>query len=118
MLYRLRRPEPSHLNDAPRHCHWCTGMIRGLHNIYKGQNCSRTIALRGVLEREKNEPRGTPSPALAFMQKLQPKRRDGRAWQTQASTVQRRCPRPIREVAGVQPKYERLKPRFQADQLP
>src|SRR5258708_31561717 len=32
-----------------------------------------TIVRRGVLEKEKNEPRGMPSPALAFMQKLQPK---------------------------------------------
>ena len=28
-----------------------------------------TIALRGVLEQEKNEPRGILPPALAFMQK-------------------------------------------------
>jgi len=39
-----------------------------------------TIALRGVLEQEKNEPRDMPLPALAFMQKLQPKRRNGSAW--------------------------------------
>src|SRR5580704_7827212 len=32
-----------------------------------------TIARRGVLEKEKNEPRDMPSPALAFMQKLRPK---------------------------------------------
>jgi hypothetical protein len=41
MLYRLRKPEPLHLNDKLTYCHWCTGMLRGLRNIYKGQNCSR-----------------------------------------------------------------------------
>jgi hypothetical protein len=46
MLYRLRQPEPSHL---PTHCHWCTGMLRGLRNIYKGQNCSRHYCSEGCL---------------------------------------------------------------------
>jgi hypothetical protein len=49
MLYRLRKPEPLHLNDKPTHCHWCTGMLRGLRNIYKGQNCSRHYCSEGCL---------------------------------------------------------------------
>jgi hypothetical protein len=55
MLYRLRKPEPLDLDDKPTHCHWCTGMLRGLRNIYKGQNCSRHYCseecLRGGEER-------------------------------------------------------------------
>jgi hypothetical protein len=41
MLYRLREPEPLHLNDMPTHGHGCTGMLRGVRNIYKGRNCAR-----------------------------------------------------------------------------
>ncbi len=41
MLYRPREAEPLHLTGRPTHCHWCTGMLRRLRNIYKGQNCSR-----------------------------------------------------------------------------
>lgn len=49
MLYRLKEREPAHLNDKPTHCHWCTGMLRGLRNIYKGQYCSRHYCSEGCL---------------------------------------------------------------------
>ncbi len=49
MPYRLKKPEPLHLNDKPTHCHWCTGMLRGLRNLYKGQNCSRHYCLEACL---------------------------------------------------------------------
>ena len=41
MLFRLKEPERLHLDIEPTNCHWCTGMLRGLRNIFKGQNCSR-----------------------------------------------------------------------------
>jgi len=49
MLCRLEEPEPSHVPDKPSYCHWCTGMLRGLRNIYKGQNCSRLYCSEGCL---------------------------------------------------------------------
>ena len=82
MLYRRKKLEPSHLNDEPTHCHWCTGMLRGLRNIYKGQNCSRHYCSEGCLragEERASRYAIAGAPTLAFMQKLQPKWRDGSA---------------------------------------
>jgi hypothetical protein len=40
--YSLEKPKPLHLLtcEATR-CHWCTGLLKRLRNIYKGQNCER-----------------------------------------------------------------------------
>ena len=80
MLFRLKKPEPSHLNDDPRTVTGAQGCFVACVIFSRAKTAPGTIALRGVLEQEKNEPRGMPSPALAFMQKLQPKRTDGSAW--------------------------------------
>jgi len=48
LLYLLKKPGLSHLNDEPAR-HWCTGMLRGLRNISRGQML-RTIASLGVFE--------------------------------------------------------------------
>jgi hypothetical protein len=68
MLYRLRDPEPLHLTGRPTHCHWCTGMLRRLRIFTRAKTARGTIARRSVSEKEKNEPRGMPWPALASRQ--------------------------------------------------
>ena len=51
MRYGLEKPEPLHLlNGNPTHCHWCTGLLKGLRDIYKGQNCERCYCSQKCLK--------------------------------------------------------------------
>lgn len=40
---------PHLLNGIPTHCNWCSGMLKGLRNIYKGQNCERYYCSQACL---------------------------------------------------------------------
>lgn len=41
MRYSLDRAVPHLLNGKPTNCGWCNNLLKGLRNIYKGQNCER-----------------------------------------------------------------------------
>ena len=73
MLYRLKKPEPCISMISPRTVTGAQGCFVACVIFTRAKTAPGTIARKGVLEKEKNEPHGMPSPALAFMQKLQPK---------------------------------------------
>ncbi len=42
MRYSLEKPKPLHLlYGKPTHCHWCTGLLKGLREIYKENHRER-----------------------------------------------------------------------------
>jgi len=70
----LKKPEPCILMIST-HCNWVHRMLRGLRNIYRPKTAPGTICSEGCLREGEERAARMPSPALAFMQKLQPKGR-------------------------------------------
>jgi hypothetical protein len=49
--YSLKKPKPLHLlNGEPTLCHWCTGPLKSLRDIYNGRNCERYYCAQECLK--------------------------------------------------------------------
>lgn len=49
MRYSLDKAVPHLLNGKPTNCGWCSNLLQGLRNIYKGQNCERYYCSQSCL---------------------------------------------------------------------
>jgi hypothetical protein len=56
MRYSLKKPESLQLlNGKPTHCDWCTGLLKGLRDIYNGNHRERHYCSQECLK-EGEEP--------------------------------------------------------------